>query len=119
MPIATIDADFDEVKIQEMLAKQIAASSPVTFETRHRRKDGTVFEVEITGLSVALKARHTSSTQHEISPAESVSSVNSRAIVMTLSERLKSGPPRSRIGIATSELSWIPFRAWSVIGTKI
>jgi two-component system sensor histidine kinase/response regulator len=57
MPIATIDADFDEVKIQEMLAKQIAASSPVTFETRHRRKDGTVFEVEITGLSVALEGQ--------------------------------------------------------------
>ena len=40
------DVSLDEAAI-ERLAQRVGAGETVTFETRHRRKDGTVFEVEI------------------------------------------------------------------------
>ena len=40
------DVGLDEAAI-ERLAQRVGAGETVTFETRHRRKDGTVFEVEI------------------------------------------------------------------------
>ena len=40
------DVDLDEAAM-ERLAQRVGAGETVTFETRHRRKDGTVFEVEI------------------------------------------------------------------------
>lgn len=40
------DAGLDEASIQR-LKQRIAAEDPVTFETRHRRKDGASFPVEV------------------------------------------------------------------------
>jgi PAS domain S-box-containing protein len=40
------DVGLDEASI-ELLRQRMAAGEPVTFETRHRRKDGTSFPVEI------------------------------------------------------------------------
>ena len=40
------DAGLDEVSV-ESLKQRIAAGEPVTFETDHRRKDGTTFPVEV------------------------------------------------------------------------
>jgi len=40
------DVGLDEASI-ELLRQRMAAGDPVTFETRHRRKDGTSFPVEI------------------------------------------------------------------------
>jgi PAS domain S-box-containing protein len=40
------DVDLDEAAMKR-LAQRVSTGETVTFETRHRRKDGTVFEVEI------------------------------------------------------------------------
>ena len=40
------DVGLDEASI-ELLRQRMAAGEPVTFETRHRRKDGTSFPVEV------------------------------------------------------------------------
>jgi PAS domain S-box-containing protein len=45
-PLAHFDADFDAAMFQRV-KEQVEAGEIVTFETRQRRKDGTVFPVEI------------------------------------------------------------------------
>jgi PAS domain S-box-containing protein len=46
MALADFDADFDPARLRE-LKERLDAGETVTFETRHRRKDGTVFPVEV------------------------------------------------------------------------
>ncbi len=51
------DAQWDAEEIRSMLARQFGAKEHSTFETRHRRRDGTVIEVEITGKAVSWEGR--------------------------------------------------------------
>ncbi len=46
MALVDFDADFDAARLSR-LKERLDAGETVTFETRHRRKDGTVFPVEV------------------------------------------------------------------------
>ena len=51
MKPADFDADFDLEQLQRVI-ERVEAGDTITFETRHRRKDGTVFPVEVRGRQV-------------------------------------------------------------------
>ena len=51
------DVGLDGASI-EQLARRVLAGETVTFETRHRRRDGTVFPVEIRGRGFEQQGRH-------------------------------------------------------------
>ena len=46
MHVRDFDADVDEAAL-EHIRRRFAAGEPLTFETRHRRKDGSIFPVEV------------------------------------------------------------------------
>jgi PAS domain S-box-containing protein len=51
------DAGLDEASI-EQLAQRVLAGETVTFETLHRRRDGTIFPVEIRGRGFEKQGQH-------------------------------------------------------------
>ncbi len=44
-------------ELKENVAEQLAATGPTQFQTRHRRKDGSTFEVEVSSQGLALEGR--------------------------------------------------------------
>ncbi|MDA8389975.1 MAG: EAL domain-containing protein [Gammaproteobacteria bacterium] len=51
------DAALSEADIEALIRRQFAEGGPVTFETRHRRRDGTVFDVEVSGRAAVIGGR--------------------------------------------------------------
>lgn len=49
------DAQFPDVELERAIKNQFAAHKRSLFETQHRRKDGSVFEVEISGMPLVLE----------------------------------------------------------------
>jgi PAS domain S-box-containing protein len=45
------------VEIRELFSQQLSSAEPVCFETRHRRKDGIIIDVEITGMPVQIQGK--------------------------------------------------------------
>ncbi len=59
MNVAQWDAFFtDPEEIRSALKKQLESRVRSQFETRHRRKDGTIFAAEISGYPVEMEGRH-------------------------------------------------------------
>jgi PAS domain S-box-containing protein len=56
MDVTAIDPDFSPEMIASATA-QILAKGSLTFETRHRRRDGTIFPVEITASAIRFEDR--------------------------------------------------------------
>ena len=52
--VAGWDVNFPPDQLAEVVAKQFQSSDVSTFVTRHRRKDGTNIDVEVTGLRMEL-----------------------------------------------------------------
>ena len=48
------DSNFTDVEISSLVAKQLTSKTRTQFETRHRRKNGTEFDVEVSGYPVEL-----------------------------------------------------------------
>ncbi len=68
---------FDwEAQISEQVLRQLMDSVtqyPVTFETQHRRKDGSVFDVEITSREVILnEKRYLSASSRDVSERKNI-----------------------------------------------
>lgn len=57
MNVSQWDAQFTEFNFREQIRKQLAQPVRTEFEARHRRKDGTVFDVEISGFPLELDGR--------------------------------------------------------------
>jgi len=57
MNVAEWDATWSEAELHRILNEQFAQGRRAQFETRHRRKDGAVFEVEVSGLPLAIDGR--------------------------------------------------------------
>ncbi len=57
MHVSRWDAQFSDVEIAQLIRQQIARGGRSQFETRHRRKDGTIFDVEISGSPLLLNGR--------------------------------------------------------------
>jgi PAS domain S-box-containing protein len=51
------DANMSESELIRAVRQQLEKSSRSQFETKHRRKDGSVFDVEISGLAIKLDGR--------------------------------------------------------------
>ena len=54
MNVAQWDATYSEIERASVLKQQFEKATRSQFETRHRRKDGTIFEVEVSGYSLEL-----------------------------------------------------------------
>ncbi|NNM82768.1 MAG: PAS domain S-box protein, partial [Burkholderiales bacterium] len=54
MNVSRWDAHFDGKELQKAIAEQMANPGRAQFETRHRRKDGSVFDVEVSGHRLEL-----------------------------------------------------------------
>jgi diguanylate cyclase (GGDEF)-like protein/PAS domain S-box-containing protein len=54
MNVAKWDVNFNSAERKRMLSKQSLLKVRSQFETRHRRKDGGIFPVEVSGFSVEL-----------------------------------------------------------------
>lgn len=54
MNVRRWDAFFNSEELDDVLAKQYGQSGTMKFETRHQRKDGSIFEVEVTGHPLEL-----------------------------------------------------------------
>lgn len=59
MNVADIDPDFSP-EISTSITVQILAEGSATFETRHRRRDGTLFPVEVTASTILFEGRNLS-----------------------------------------------------------
>ncbi|HIJ62895.1 MAG TPA: PAS domain S-box protein [Rhodospirillaceae bacterium] len=57
MTVSQWDTQMSPEDLAQALASQIEHQGKTVFETRHRRKDGTVFPVEITGYPFVLDGR--------------------------------------------------------------
>ncbi len=55
--VAIWDAAFSQAKLDAMLKFQMGTETRVEFQTRHRRKDGSVIDVEVSGLPVVLDGK--------------------------------------------------------------
>ena len=52
--VAAWDANFPPAELEEVVAQQFEKVEVSTFETRHRHKNGSVIDVEVTGLRTLL-----------------------------------------------------------------
>jgi PAS domain S-box-containing protein len=52
MNISQIDALFTDLELQKKIKQQSEVQVRTQFETHHRRKNGTLFEVEVSGISL-------------------------------------------------------------------
>ncbi|MDP1633522.1 MAG: EAL domain-containing protein, partial [Gallionellaceae bacterium] len=57
MHVSRWDANFDPAMLARMLDRQLGAKTRSEFESRHRRKDGSVFDVEISGFPLVLEGK--------------------------------------------------------------
>ncbi|HBZ57315.1 MAG TPA: hypothetical protein DEO88_18085 [Syntrophobacteraceae bacterium] len=57
MNVSAWDASFSPEKLESMLRSQLDNPLSIVFETRHRRKDGSVIDVEVSGCPVSLDGR--------------------------------------------------------------
>ncbi|WNV04847.1 PAS domain S-box protein [Candidatus Methylospira mobilis] len=57
MHVSQWDAQFVGADIGRILDQQFAQQGRSQFETRHRRKDGTVFDVEVSGFPLELESK--------------------------------------------------------------
>lgn len=57
MNVTVWDAQFSETEIAESIAGLFAGGGRVQFETRHRRKDGTIFPVEVSAFPLQLEGQ--------------------------------------------------------------
>ncbi len=55
MHVSRWDAEKTADEIQKLIAQELSGQAPQHFETRHRRKDGSVFDVEISGVAIDLQ----------------------------------------------------------------
>lgn len=51
------DAKWSPQELKRELAQQMAQEGPSLFETRHRRRDGSLLDVEVTGQSLELDGK--------------------------------------------------------------
>ncbi len=51
------DANFSEAELEKVIKQQFAYPVRSEFETRHRRKDGTIFDVEVSGFPLELDGK--------------------------------------------------------------
>lgn len=57
MNVSQWDAGFSDTGLAASLKQQFAQHERFLFETRHRRKDGSVFDVEVSGFPLLLEGR--------------------------------------------------------------
>jgi PAS domain S-box-containing protein len=57
MHVSQWDAIQSAVEFRELISQQLSLAKPLCFETRHRRKDGTIIDVEITGMPVQIQGK--------------------------------------------------------------
>ena len=57
MHVSQWDANFDPAMLARKLDQQLEAKTRSEFETRHRRKDGSVFDVEVSGYPLVLEGK--------------------------------------------------------------
>lgn len=57
MNVARWDAQFPAAEILDRIREQYATNERVQFQTRHRRKDGSTFDVEISGRPLELDGK--------------------------------------------------------------
>jgi len=57
MHISKWDVHFNPAELMDEIAKQFALNGRSQFETRHRRRDGSVIEVEVSGFALQLDGR--------------------------------------------------------------
>ncbi len=57
MNVTTWDASFSKSEIPQVISRQLSNKGRSQFETRHRRKDGTLFDVEVSGFPLVLDGK--------------------------------------------------------------
>ncbi len=57
MNVAQWDAHLTQEQLAQAISQPFANAGRIEFETRHRRKDGTVFDVEVSGCPLQLEGR--------------------------------------------------------------
>ena len=55
--VSAWDANFSSEDLPKIISQQLDLQETSTFETRHRRKDGSILDVEITGYPIDLDGR--------------------------------------------------------------
>ena len=55
--VAAWDANFPPAELEEVVAQQFEKVEVSTFKTRHRHKNGSIIDVEVTGLRIDLDGR--------------------------------------------------------------
>ncbi len=54
MHVSAWDSNFSPTELKDVVRNQILKKSRSEFETRHKRKDGTIFDVEVSGFPLIL-----------------------------------------------------------------
>jgi PAS domain S-box-containing protein len=57
MNVSAWDTQFSPEEVKEVIKKEFTQAEQTIFETRHRRKDGSEFDVEISGHAIDLEGR--------------------------------------------------------------